>query len=470
MVQPPCHWAMSDSDYIKAACAGCQGRISLPMEAVGVDFNCPHCGVDLQMLLKHTCEHCGGRLSFDDNPAAIGVQIQCGHCSNQTVLAPSTFIQESAGAAPETEEYAEEYEDEYGDEYEEEYDDEYEEEDDDRPKGLPKPRAPKRGLPKPRGPRGGAGGVEDEGGSAPGQPGKMGRKLAGAGAKPAAEEEASGGGRKRPRPKRKGGPSGARGGGATKRRRRPAPGSQPEQEPEHPAAAAPQPAPQSQGIGARRLAGSTPSEPAADPLAGAAPGGAPGPVQRKVAGSLPQPGEAVDGPEPTFQVAKGLKKKGADDEDAEDGPWYKNTEKIKLVVVGSVFVLMFLPFGLPNIVELISAGSGDKVKHYTQLKFLFAGGGSSTTRDVTVDPNSMRIEQDEKSSGVFYVYGNAQNISSKTFEQVELHFELYDANGQMLGTSMDFTNKLGPSMTWTFRAACMFTNVNTAKLVQVNVR
>ena len=218
------------------------------------------------------------------------------------------------------------------------------------------------------------------------------------------------------------------------------------------------------------MAGSTPSEPEVDPLAGAAPSGAPGPVQRKVAGSLPQPGEAVGGPEPTFQVAKGLKKKGADDEDAEDGPWYKNTEKIKLVVVGSVFVLMFLPFGLPNIVELISKGSGDKVKHYTQLKFLFAGGGSKPTRDVTVDPNSMRIEQDEKSSGVFYVYGNAQNISSKTFESVELHFELYDANGQMLGTSMDFTNKLGPSMTWTFRAACMFTNVNTAKLVQVNVR
>jgi hypothetical protein len=452
---------MSDSDYIKAACAGCQGRISLPIEAVGVDFNCPHCGVDLQMLLKHTCEHCGGRLSFDDNPAAIGVEIQCGHCSNQTVLAPSTFIRETADAAQETEEYDEDYEDEY------------EEEEEDLPKGLPKPRAPKRGLPKPRDPREGNVGGEDEGGSAPGQPGKMGRTLAGAGAKPAAEEEASSGGRKRPRPKRKGGPGGARGGaggGATKRRRRPAPGSQPEQEPEHPAAAVPQPEPQSQGIGARRLAGSTPAEPEADPLAGAAPSGAPGPVQRKVAGSLPQPGEVAGGLQPTFQVAKGLKKKGDDDEDAEDGPWYKNKEKIKLAVVGSIFVLMFLPFGLPNVVELISAGSGDKVRYYTKLEFLFAVGDSGTTRDVTVDPNSMRIAQDEKSPGVYYVYGNAQNISSKTFEQVELHFELYDANGKMLGASMDFTNKLGPSMTWTFRAACMFTNVNTAKLVQVNVR
>ena len=88
--------------------------------------------------------------------------------------------------------------------------------------------------------------------------------------------------------------------------------------------------------------------------------------------------------------------------------------------------------------------------------------------DVTVAPNSIHIE--EGSSDVRYVRGNAQNVSSKTLEQVELHFELYDANGQMLGTSMDFTNKLGPSMTWTFRAACMFTNVATAKFTGVTYK
>ena len=112
LCEPVC---MSEEGYIKAPCQECHGRISLPSDAVGVDFNCPHCGVGLQMLLKHTCEHCGGRLSFDGNPDAIGMQIECGHCNNQTVLAPSTFAMNGSSEPapqPAQEEYEEEYEEE----------------------------------------------------------------------------------------------------------------------------------------------------------------------------------------------------------------------------------------------------------------------------------------------------------------------------------------------------------------------
>ena len=45
--------------------------------------------VDSLKLLKHTCEHCGGRLSFDGTPEAIGMEIECGHCHNSTVLKPT---------------------------------------------------------------------------------------------------------------------------------------------------------------------------------------------------------------------------------------------------------------------------------------------------------------------------------------------------------------------------------------------
>ena len=83
------HVLMSEEGYIKAPCHECHGRISLPQDAVGVDFNCPHCGVGLQMLLKHICEHCGGKLSFDGTPEAIGMEIECGHCHNSTVLKPT---------------------------------------------------------------------------------------------------------------------------------------------------------------------------------------------------------------------------------------------------------------------------------------------------------------------------------------------------------------------------------------------
>ena len=85
---------MSEESYIKAPCCECNGRVSLPLDAVGVDFNCPHCGAGLQMLLKHVCEHCNGKLSFDNNPDAIGTEVECGHCHKQTVLSPSTFSTE----------------------------------------------------------------------------------------------------------------------------------------------------------------------------------------------------------------------------------------------------------------------------------------------------------------------------------------------------------------------------------------
>ena len=76
---------MSEEVYIKAPCCECNGRVSLPLDAVGMDFNCP-CGAGLQMLLKHVCEHCNGKLSFDNSPEAIGAEVECGHCNKLTTL------------------------------------------------------------------------------------------------------------------------------------------------------------------------------------------------------------------------------------------------------------------------------------------------------------------------------------------------------------------------------------------------
>ncbi len=196
---------MSEEGYVKVACHECRERISLPVEGVGVDFKCPHCGVDLQMLLKHVCEHCGGRLSFDERPDAIGLQVDCGHCHQVTVLQPSTFVLDNGGSETESvteEEYDEE---DYGvEEGYEEYDEEGEPEPDvetRRRVGPPQPRSPgRKGMPKPRPPK--RAGHPDETVSSDQSPAKMGRKLAGTGEKPK-ESGSSGGPRKRPRPKRR---------------------------------------------------------------------------------------------------------------------------------------------------------------------------------------------------------------------------------------------------------------------------
>jgi hypothetical protein len=438
---------MSEEGYIKVACHECSERISLPLDGVGVAFNCPHCGVDLQMLLKHVCEHCGGRLSFEGKPEAIGVQIECGHCHQATALQPSTFAVDNAGARTEPateEEYDEEEYDE--EEYdEEEYDEEeYDEEecDDGEPEvqgrrrvGPPKPRPPRgKGLPRPPKRAGSQEALR------PGQrPAKIGRTLAGAGAKPK-EEQSSGGPRKRPRPKRK-----------TRAQR---------------SSVQPSSGPVGSGTSTRRIDETPPESQEVDPMGGVVPGGSsgaagpvgPGPVQRKVAGT------DADGPQPTF------KESSSEDEGA--GPWYKNREKQTLVIVIFVFLVVFIPFGLPNFVKIFDLGLGNKIERIVKLKFLFTEGDyrNNPSDDVQVDQDSIKIQPIDENSSTTFVIGEAKNTSSETLRQVELHFNLYDSTGATLGEAVEYKDEMGPNSTWSFRATCLFTNVVRADLVKVIVR
>ncbi len=474
-------------EYCKSACQECNGRISLPVDAVGVEFNCPHCGVNLQLVLKHYCEHCNGPLSFEGNPDAIGMEIECGHCKNQTVLQPSALVIEDKTAPAEEEVYEEEYDE--GEEYEEEYEEDYEEEGDEEsesepepePKrgGPPKPRQPKRGgPPKPRQPKkvrkrpGGGGATPGDG------PEKIGRRLAGSGAKPAEEEseEAPAKGGRPARPK----PGGRRGGRPKpKRRTRPAGDSG---------------AAESSTPMTRRKPAGTPEE-SMDPMAGAVPGGssapppspaAPqpaGPVVRKVAGVIPGAGGgAHSGGAPKFESSVGKKSKDEDEEF--DGPWHKNPEKQKLAVVVTVFVLSFTYFGMPSLAGLIDPTWGPKVEKIVKLKFLFDAGyrNNNVAESIKVDQPSLLISREtgQKTEGqqgadVFYVTGSAQNITDDTLEQVEIIFKLYDQSGVVLGEALDYTNQLGPNVVWNFRAACMTsesvsTNIFRAKLDRLIVR
>jgi hypothetical protein len=469
-------------EYCKSACQECNGRISLPVDAVGVEFNCPHCGVNLQLVLKHYCEHCNGPLSFEGNPDAIGMEIECGHCKNQTVLQPSALVIEDKEAAAE-EVYEEEYDesDEGNEGDEEEYDEEYEEEEyeeeeaeeeaEPEPKrgGPPKPRSPKRGgPPKPRQPkkirqRPGGGGTSPGDGQE-----KIGRRLAGSGAKPAEEESVSGGrpGRPKPAARRSGRPN-------PKRHSRPAGETQ---------SAVPS-APMT-----RRQPAGTPEE-SMDPMSGAVPGGGsapppspagpqPGPVVRKVAGVIPGAG----GGAPKFESSLGKKTEDTDEEF--DGPWHKNPEKQKLAIVVTVFVLSFTYFGLASLAGLIHTSWGPKVEHYVKLKFIFGDDyrNNNVAESVQVDAPSLSIsrETSQKTEGqqgpnVFYVTGSARNITGDTLKQVEIIFKLYDQSGTELGEALDYTNQLGPNVVWSFRAACMTseavsTNIFRAKLDRLIVQ
>ena len=91
-----------------------------------------------------------------------------------------------------------------------------------------------------------------------------------------------------------------------------------------------------------------------DPMAGAVPGGSsapppnpagpqpPGPVVRKVAGVIPGAGGGAQSGG-TSKLKSSFNKKSKDEEKF-DGPWYKNSEKQKLAVVVTMFVLSFTYF------------------------------------------------------------------------------------------------------------------------------
>ena len=87
---------MTQAGFIKTACQGCEGRLELPLDAVGVTFACPRCGTKLQLALKCACINCGGPLSFEIGH--IGQTIQCGHCNSQTPLMPSAILADAPGS------------------------------------------------------------------------------------------------------------------------------------------------------------------------------------------------------------------------------------------------------------------------------------------------------------------------------------------------------------------------------------
>ncbi len=113
-----------------------------------------------------------------------------------------------------------------------------------------------------------------------------------------------------------------------------------------------------------------------------------------------------------------------------------------------------------------------KFKRIVRLQFLFGGGGyrDNRTKAIEVDTASMKIQRGSGEGAVFYVTGDVKNISSDTFQQVELKFYLFDSTGTKLGETVEYKDEVGPNSTWNFRAACMFTNVARADLVEVIVR
>ena len=144
--------------------------------------------------------------------------------------------------------------------------------------------------------------------------------------------------------------------------------------------------------------------------------------------------------------------------------------------MAAIFLLVFIPFGLPATAGLIfDSAVENEVKRYVRLQFLFGGGSgdrNNRTKHIIVDSDSLKIQLGAEIS---YVVGEVKNTSSETFEQVQLNFYLYDSSGQKVGEAMDYKEEMGPNTPWNLKAACQFTdpqftNAVRADLVEVIVR
>ena len=87
--------------------------------------------------------------------------------------------------------------------------------------------------------------------------------------------------------------------------------------------------------------------------------------------------------------------------------------------------------------------------------------------DIQVDESSITITEKE---GMSYVTGVAHNYSDQDYEQVEIVIGLYDAQGILIGQTLDYTNYLGANRVWNFQAPAPVTNATSAKIDGVIAR
>lgn len=112
------------------------------------------------------------------------------------------------------------------------------------------------------------------------------------------------------------------------------------------------------------------------------------------------------------------------------------------------------------------------------LAIFFAIGAVASVEDTEINSNELKesVEQfslvsDEMTTdsiGSCYIQGTIQNNTNKSYSYVQVTFNLYDAEGNQLGTAMDNINNLEPNATWKYKAIGLTTEkVHSYKFVEI---
>lgn len=100
-----------------------------------------------------------------------------------------------------------------------------------------------------------------------------------------------------------------------------------------------------------------------------------------------------------------------------------------------------------------------------------AGGSGENTNEVKEATERFTLVSDEMTTdsiGSCYIEGTIQNNTDKSYTYVQVTFNIYDANGNQLGTAVDNINNLEPNATWKYKAIGLTTEkVQSYKFVEI---
>lgn len=89
---------------------------------------------------------------------------------------------------------------------------------------------------------------------------------------------------------------------------------------------------------------------------------------------------------------------------------------------------------------------------------------STNTEKFTLVSDKMTTEY-----GTSYIEGEIKNNTDKTYNYVQVTFNLYDKSGAQLGTAVDNINNLEPNGTWKYKALGLTTEkVDSYKFVEIS--
>lgn len=136
----------------------------------------------------------------------------------------------------------------------------------------------------------------------------------------------------------------------------------------------------------------------------------------------------------------------------------KKQSSKKGIIIAIVVILVIIAFsggGDSSSSSGEKTGTTNSVKNTTSEKFALLDGHSGYAGDYNLG---------------YYVEGYVQNNTDKEYTYVSIEFNLYDADGAIVGTASDYIDNLEANSKWKFKASSLTTSEETASIASYKLK